>query len=198
MARLALLIVERILPWWRMIPASASRRSTSCSPKAATATGSKPAKAARKFSRLRRIVSHDSPAWNPSRQSFSNNRWSSVIAEAPFSVVVRHVLGRRGAPASTAVCRRHPRRGPSCQSSVVGSELGRMAAIESGSGDADLGEDQTIDPALCHLEPDRVLGVEEVVVPPLVDGAEERRCRRRAPHRPRRGTRRAAGDPTTR
>jgi hypothetical protein len=30
---------------------------------------------------LRRIVSHDSPAWNPSRQSFSNKRWSSVTAK---------------------------------------------------------------------------------------------------------------------
>jgi hypothetical protein len=29
--------------------------------------------------RLRRMVSHDSPAWKPSRHSFSNSRRSSVV-----------------------------------------------------------------------------------------------------------------------
>ncbi len=47
------------------------------SPYVATTSGSKAANAARKFSRLRRMVSHESPAWNPSRHSFSNSRWSS-------------------------------------------------------------------------------------------------------------------------
>ena len=42
-----------------------------------------------------------------------------------------------------------------------------------GIGRSDVGEDQTVDPGPCHLEPCRVLGVEEVVVPPLVGGAEE-------------------------
>ena len=37
----------------------------------ATTSGSKPANAIRKASRLRRIVSQDRPDWNPSRQSRS-------------------------------------------------------------------------------------------------------------------------------
>jgi hypothetical protein len=57
----------------RTIPASASSRATSSSPNAATFSISKFANAARKFSRLRRIVSHDSPDWNASRLSFSNS-----------------------------------------------------------------------------------------------------------------------------
>lgn len=73
----AFLIVASIFPRWRMIPASPSRRCTSFSPKRATFAGSKPAKAFRKFSRLRRIVSHERPDWNPSRHSFSNSRRSS-------------------------------------------------------------------------------------------------------------------------
>ena len=60
-----------IFPRCRTMPASAISRSTSSGPYAATAAGSKPANAARKLSRLRRIVSHESPDWNPSRQSFS-------------------------------------------------------------------------------------------------------------------------------
>ena len=51
----------------------------------ATARASKSANARRKASRLFRIVSHDSPAWKPSRQSFSNRRRSSVTAK-PHSV----------------------------------------------------------------------------------------------------------------
>jgi hypothetical protein len=54
----ALAIVASIFARLRTMPASASRRSTSASPKRATASGSKFANAARKFSRLRRIVSH--------------------------------------------------------------------------------------------------------------------------------------------
>ncbi len=38
----------------------------SSSPNSATAAGRNPAKAARKASRLRRMVSQDRPAWNPS------------------------------------------------------------------------------------------------------------------------------------
>ncbi len=63
----ALAIAASIFIRLRTIPASAIRRATSSSPKAATARGSKPANAARKFSRLRRIVSHESPDWNASR-----------------------------------------------------------------------------------------------------------------------------------
>jgi len=46
-------------------------RATSREPNRATASGSKSRNAARKFSRLRRIVSQDSPDWKPSRQSRS-------------------------------------------------------------------------------------------------------------------------------
>jgi hypothetical protein len=41
---------------------------------------------------LRRIVSHDSPAWNPSSASFSNSRTSSVTGRPHFVVVVGAVL----------------------------------------------------------------------------------------------------------
>ncbi len=74
----ALAIVASILARLRTIPASPSSLVTSSEPKAATAAGTKPWNAARNASRLRRIVSHDSPAWNPSRQSFSKMRPSSV------------------------------------------------------------------------------------------------------------------------
>src|SRR5438105_2182310 len=70
-ARCALLMVDRIFPPCRTIPASSSSRATSDSPNEATTSKSKPAKAARKFGRFRRIVSHDKPDWNPSRHSFS-------------------------------------------------------------------------------------------------------------------------------
>ena len=53
------------------MPASPSIRSTSDSSKVATSAMRNPAKAARKFSRLRRMVSHESPDWKPSRHSFS-------------------------------------------------------------------------------------------------------------------------------
>jgi hypothetical protein len=66
-----LAIVASILARLRTIPASAIRRSASRGPKRATAAISKPANAARNASRLRRIVSHESPDWNASRQSFS-------------------------------------------------------------------------------------------------------------------------------
>src|SRR6478735_12738812 len=57
----ALLTDASILARFRTIDASPSRRSTSRSVYRATASGSKPANAARKASRLRRIVIHDSP-----------------------------------------------------------------------------------------------------------------------------------------
>jgi hypothetical protein len=64
----ALPIAASILPRCRTMPASPRRRLTSRSPNAATTSGSKPANAERKPSRLRRIVSQESPDWNPSRQ----------------------------------------------------------------------------------------------------------------------------------
>src|SRR5699024_7692670 len=50
--RAAFLMQASILPRWRMIPASASRRSISASPQPATVSGSKPAKASRNRSRF--------------------------------------------------------------------------------------------------------------------------------------------------
>ena len=63
----------RIFARLRMIPASPMSRSTSSSSMAATASMSKPWKTSRKRGRLRRMVIHDSPAWKPSRHSFSNS-----------------------------------------------------------------------------------------------------------------------------
>ncbi len=57
--------------------ASAISRSTSSAPYPATTSGSNPPKASRNASRFRRIVPHDSPAWNTSRLSRSNTPPSS-------------------------------------------------------------------------------------------------------------------------
>jgi hypothetical protein len=67
----AFAIAASILPRCLTIDSSASRRRTSRSPKPATRSGSNPSNAARNPSRLRRIVSQESPDWNPSRQSRS-------------------------------------------------------------------------------------------------------------------------------
>ena len=72
MTRRALLRADSILPRWRTMPASARSRVTSSGPKRHSVSASKSAKARRKFSRLRRMVSQDRPDWKPSRQSFSN------------------------------------------------------------------------------------------------------------------------------
>jgi hypothetical protein len=74
----ALAIVASILARLRTIPASPSSRSTSSGPKRAIASGSKPAKAARKASRLRRMVSQDSPDWKASSETRSKRPRSSV------------------------------------------------------------------------------------------------------------------------
>ena len=74
-----------ILPRCRMIPGSSSSRATSPLPNSATASTSKPANTSRNRGRLRRIVSHDSPAWNPSRLSRSNIPASEVTG-SPHSV----------------------------------------------------------------------------------------------------------------
>ena len=60
----------------RTIPVSAISRATSASSNRATRSISNPANAARKCSRLRRIVSHDSPDWNASSVSRSYTPWS--------------------------------------------------------------------------------------------------------------------------
>src|ERR1700679_3537470 len=67
------LIVASILARDRTISAFSSRRAISRSPIRATVFGSKPRKALRKASRLRRMVSHDRPAWKPSSMSFSHS-----------------------------------------------------------------------------------------------------------------------------
>ena len=73
----AFAIAASIFARLRTMPVSASNRVTSASSKLATFSGSNPANAARNPSRLRRIVSHDSPDWNASRHIFSNSRTSS-------------------------------------------------------------------------------------------------------------------------
>src|SRR5665647_2001170 len=72
----ALAMVASILARLRTMPASASRRATSSSANRPTASGSKPANAARKAGRLRRMVIHARPDWNASRQ----NRSSSSVS----------------------------------------------------------------------------------------------------------------------
>ena len=62
----------------RTMPASAISRSRSASSKPATTRGSKPRNAVRNASRLRRIVDHDSPAWNDSSASRSKSSRSSA------------------------------------------------------------------------------------------------------------------------
>jgi hypothetical protein len=80
----ALASVASIFIRLRTIPASAIRRATSSSPNAATRSIEKPANAERKCSRLRRMVSHDSPDWNASRLMRSN-RASSPRTGLPHS-----------------------------------------------------------------------------------------------------------------
>jgi hypothetical protein len=70
-AALAFAITALTFARFRTMPASDSRRCSSAGPNAATAAMSKPAKAVRKFSRFRKIVSHDSPDWKASRLSRS-------------------------------------------------------------------------------------------------------------------------------
>ncbi len=67
----ALEIVAWIFALFRTMLALRIRRWTSRAVNLATTCGSNPAKASRKASRFFRIVSHESPAWKPSRQSFS-------------------------------------------------------------------------------------------------------------------------------
>jgi hypothetical protein len=66
---IAALIFARL----RTMPASAIRRAWSASVNAATFSIANPAKAARKFSRLRRIVIQARPDWNASRHRRSNS-----------------------------------------------------------------------------------------------------------------------------
>ena len=68
----ALATVAVILARLRTMPASAISRSTSRSPKRATAWIENPSNAARNASRLRRMVSQDRPDWNASSVSRSN------------------------------------------------------------------------------------------------------------------------------
>jgi hypothetical protein len=66
-------IAASILALERMIPAFAISAARSFSPNRATFSGSNPANASRNASRLRRMVIHESPAWNPSSTSFSHS-----------------------------------------------------------------------------------------------------------------------------
>ena len=73
----ALRIVASLLARLRTIRASARSRSRSASPNCATVSGSKPAKATRNASRLRRIVAQDSPDWKASSESRSKRPCTS-------------------------------------------------------------------------------------------------------------------------
>ena len=102
----ALVIAASTLSRLRTMPASAISRARSPSPKAATVSASNPAKAARKFSRLARMVRHDSPDWNASR--VSRSRWDGLAADrhAPLGVVVvaqQRVGGTPGAAGDAVV-----------------------------------------------------------------------------------------------
>ena len=85
-------MVASTLARLRTMPVSVISRATSAGPKRATASGSKPANAERNASRLRRIVSQDSPDWNASRVSLSNSRDLVVRRHGPTR--------RRGRPGS--------------------------------------------------------------------------------------------------
>ncbi len=76
-AALAFPMTAVILARFLMMPASPSSRVTSSGPNRATTAGSKPSNAARKFSRLRKIVSQDRPDWKASRHSRSKMPRSS-------------------------------------------------------------------------------------------------------------------------
>ena len=103
---------------WRSPPRSwpgcaRSRRRPSAAPRRrrrtpATASGSKPAKAARKLSRLRRIVSHDEPGLERLQAQPLVQRRVVAHRPAPLLVVVGDVVGRRHAPRSSAAGRRGP------------------------------------------------------------------------------------------
>ncbi len=67
------------------MPASAISRARSASPKRATISGSKSAKAARNASRFLRMVIHDSPAWKPSSTSLAHS-FSGSRSGTPHSV----------------------------------------------------------------------------------------------------------------
>ncbi len=105
----ALARVASILARFRMMPASASRRSRSSSVKAATSAISKPAKAARKPGRRRRMVIQDRPGPEGLQAEALVQGVVAVDRAAPFPVVVRHVVrrwtgprGQRGAPSGPA------------------------------------------------------------------------------------------------
>ena len=80
----AFAIVASIFWRLRTMPASASSRRTSRAPNPATASIEKSANAARNAGRLRRMVSQESPDWNPSRHSRSNSA-SSATTGRPHS-----------------------------------------------------------------------------------------------------------------
>ncbi len=98
---------------------------------------SNPAKAVRNVGRRRRIVIHDSPAWNPSRLSFSNSVAIAVQRRSPLLVVVPQVLGVGGRPRRSAPARRRRRR--STPRHAADDAAGAEANSASVSGRAEAG-----------------------------------------------------------
>ena len=114
---------------------SAARRRARRSGRPSSA--SKRSKARRKFSRLRRMISHDSPLWNASSVIRSNSRLTAAQRLAPLGVVVVAVEHRIGCgpardpvndrPAAPDLDRRRRRR----RSRLLGPVAGqRVSALE--------------------------------------------------------------------
>ena len=102
-ARCALLIEASILPRWRDALVGQQAWSTSRSPKRAT-RGVETAEGRAEVLALGRDGAPAQARLETFRQIFSNRRWSSSgDREAPFAVVVGHVLGRGRAPAAAGL-----------------------------------------------------------------------------------------------
>ena len=98
MARRALLMVDSILPRWRTMPASASRRLTSVSPNRATLAKSKPAKAAAEILAL----PQDRQPGQAGLEAFEADllEQPTVVGDrpAPFAVVIGGIVRRAAVP----------------------------------------------------------------------------------------------------
>ena len=86
-------------------PRSCISASSTVRPPARDLSASNPSKAARKLSRLRRMVIQDSPAWKPSSRQLLEQRAVVALGHAPFGVVVGDVerVGARPGAAGLAV-----------------------------------------------------------------------------------------------
>ena len=116
----------------RMMPGSFSSRSTSAGPNAATRPGSKPAKARRKFSRLRSMVNQLSPDWNASRAHPLVQTHDGTDRPPPLVVVIGDVLRCGQRPRAAAPAVRPGRASPTISPSGDRRQL-RQAVPEPGA-----------------------------------------------------------------